>query len=151
VSRVLIARPNDFIVGAISGLLTRLDLTPVPVVTPEALASVPLDEVVGAVVSLAVTSRMPLSFGEVITRLRERAPRLPLIATSLSRALARVQAAIDLELLERSPLVGVPFDPALAGHPLPGAPHAVLVLRALDVEAPTAELEVVLRRHLGLG
>ncbi len=151
VSRVLIARPNDFIVGAISSLFARLDLPPVPVVTPEALASVPLDDVVGAVISLAVTSRMPLSFVEVLARVRERAPGLPVIATSLSRDPALVQAAIDLELRERSPLIGVPFTPALSGHPLPGAPHAVLVLRAMDVEKPTSELEAVVRRHLGLG
>jgi hypothetical protein len=150
VSKVIVARPNDFIVAPFSAVIERLGLSRVPVTTPEALDQVPLEQAVGAVISLAVTSSMPLTFVEVLTRLRARAPRLPLVATSLLRDAERVQSAIDVELAGL-PLVGVRFAPELVAHAALGVPGTVLVVRLADLDAPSAALDAVLRRHFGVG
>ncbi|MFO0601092.1 MAG: hypothetical protein U0228_37635 [Myxococcaceae bacterium] len=146
--KVLLIRPNDFIADAMVSLVVRLGLEALRIRTPAELAKADLAEVVGAVVSTAVTSTMPMSFPEAIASLRRRA-QVPLVATTM---LKDEKKALDFVLAELGNESGfVPFGTTARSPSVLGTPAGVLVLRKDEVEAPTPQLLEVLERHFHRG
>lgn len=142
---VLLVRPNDFIADAMSGLVVRAGLEALRVHSPAELERVRLDDVVGAVISTAVTSAMPMSFAEAVTALRKRSS-VPLVATTLLKDAPRATAFVVAEL---SGLTG--FVPFSGQSPLLGTPGGILVLRKSEIEAPDAQTVDLLSRHFRRG
>jgi hypothetical protein len=151
VSTLLLLRPNDFILRDMEALAARLGVDAQPLRDPGELDAASLDGVVGAVVSTAVTSAMPLSFAEVVGRLRRRAPRMPLAATTLARDGTSTAATIAADLAGIIPHVSlIVIDAGVLAHPALGSHEGVLVLRREDVVDPSARVPESLRRHFRL-
>lgn len=143
--RVLLIRPNDFIADAMSAALMDVGLVPTRIDRPAELESAPLNDVCGAVVSLAVTSAMPLRAVEAVRLLWAR-KQVPLVATTLIRdhqaALesARMEIATELKLLPER--VGAKISL--------GRPSTLLVVRQEDLSTHLPGVLAALRRHLGV-
>lgn len=151
VSSLLLLRPNDFILHDMEALAARLGVEAQALRTPAELETASLGDVVGAVVSTAVTSAMPLSFAEVVSRLRRRAPRMPLAATTLARDGTSTAATIAADLggviAQVAPIV---IDAGVLAHPALGSTPGVLVLRRDDVVNSSERVLETLRRHFHL-
>jgi hypothetical protein len=143
--RVLMIRPHDFIADAMSAALKAVGVAPDRVDRPTELEAAPLNEVCGAVVSLAVTSAMPLRPVEAVRLLWAR-KQVPLIATTLIRdpqaALegARLEIATELKLLPEG----------LGARGSLGRPTTLLVLRQEDLTSHLPGVLAALRSHLGV-
>lgn len=147
-SRVLLIRPNDFIADAMVSLVVQAGLEALRIRTPSELAKADLSEVVGAVVSTAVTSAMPMSFAEAVASLRRRS-QVPLVATTL---LKDEKKALAFVLAELGTTAGfVPFSATSFSHPALGTSPGVLVLRKDEVEAPSSMILELLKRHFHPG
>lgn len=147
-SKVLLIRPNDFIADAMVSLVVRLGLEALRIRTPSELAKAELAEVVGAVVSTAVTSTMPMSFAEAVASLRRRS-QVPLVATTM---LKDERKALDFVLAELGSTSGfVPFAATSLAPRALGTSTSVLVLRKDEVEAPTPLTLELLARHFQRG
>ncbi len=144
-ANVLLVRPNDFIADAMSKLLVRAGLEALRVRNPAELEQVQFGGVVGAVISTAVTSAMPMSFSEAVTALRRRSS-VPLVATTLLKDAPRATAFVVAEL---SGLTG--FVPFSGQSPHLGTPDGILVLRKSEIEAPDTQTVELLSRHFRRG
>src|SRR5574341_1148497 len=83
--KVLLARPNDFLVIAMRSAVERAGFEPVALRSLEDCTAVGAGEVAGAVISTAVTSSVSESVGRVFTAIRSKYPRLPVaVATMLA-------------------------------------------------------------------
>jgi hypothetical protein len=89
---VLLARPHPFIVAEMAPFLADAGYRVERAHAPEDLDA-PHQDVVGAVVSLALTSEMPLSAEAVLRRLRSRRAGLPIVFAALLRSEHGVRAA----------------------------------------------------------
>lgn len=145
---VLLLRPNDFIADSMALLLTKLGLHPLRAASLSDLEQLPLDEVVGAVISTAATSVVQLTFVEAVAKLRSRARTLPLIVSTMVREIPRAALAVGKELEFVDPSLEV-VPPTLAGlqSPLLGTPRGVLMLRKDDVESATETTLELVTRH----
>ncbi|MGM0552392.1 MAG: hypothetical protein ACQETK_01065 [Pseudomonadota bacterium] len=128
---VLLARPHPFIVTAMGPFLRERGLTPVKPEGPDRLADQARDAV-GVVISMAVTSDIPLDPGGVLARVREGNPDVPVLFAALLD-FAQVERNV-LHLLEQQQpgarVYGVHSDSAV---PL-GRPSAALYLSRADLE-----------------
>jgi hypothetical protein len=147
--RVLLIRPNDFIADQLTSLLRALDIEATRFSSVPALEAADWAGVVGAVVSTAVTSSMPLSVPQAVNLARRRA-RVPLVMTTMLENERTALELVQRELTELPQLVLFGVQPATRTHPALGTPDGVLVLRKREIEQ-RAELTVeLLGRHLGL-
>jgi hypothetical protein len=145
--RVVLLRPNDFIVDAMLALL-KLEgfdarrLHHLGELTQEDPAALR-----GAVASTAASSAVRESFVEVVTRLKQFAPDAPLVATTMARDLGIAQDSLERELKQ----VGPGFEVVRPGAgPRPralGTPSGVLLLRKEEIEAAGPATREALRRH----
>ncbi|MBL8921947.1 MAG: hypothetical protein JNJ54_24065 [Myxococcaceae bacterium] len=136
--KLLLARPHDFIVKLMSETAIALGLEPVRLSSLDELRGLPGLEFVGAVVSLAPTSTVRASPGEVHAALRARWPTKPLVVTGLSTlASARQGVRVDLPGVE---LLGFAERPARAG--------AALYLSEADLRASQGAVLDALAAHL---
>lgn len=148
---VFLVRPNDFIAEAMTALLSNIGAQALRLTSPAELEGAVLAGATGIVVSTAVTSEMPLSFDVVVRKVRQRAPAVPILATTLMHDVARAGDAVKAELVNLvEPLTVIPPGPRAGDHPALGHSTAVLVLRKQDIdEASPRTLELV-RRHFRL-
>lgn len=147
--RVLLVRPNDFILDSMVALMVRLGFEPLRVASPKELEVISLGGVVGAVISTAVTSTMAMSFVEAVQLLRRRAPALPLIATTMVREVAKASSVVEGELAELQPRMrALAISPATLTNAALGTSQVVLVLRKDDAEAGTPLVDNALVQHL---
>ena len=148
--RVLLVRPNDFIVDAMTSLIVRSGHEALRVASSQELEHVSLTGVVGAVVSTAVTSVMPLSFAEAVRALRRRAPGIRLIATTMQRETAKAVAQVNAELgAVDLTLRAMAIEPVTSHQATLGTAGGVLVLRKEDVESRAPGVLDAFVRHLG--
>lgn len=148
--RVLLIRPNDFIADAMTSLVTRAGLQAFRVRTPSEFQLVELRGVVGAVVSTAVTSSIPMTFLEAVVTFRKRS-MVALVATTMARDDTLATQFVARELANCSlGLVPLPSSPASLAHRQLGTTKGLLVLRKDQIDAPEATTLELLRRHFGL-
>ena len=82
-NKVILARPNPFIVEKMRGLLEMCGYTPAPIKDIHELEDMDPAEVVGAVVSTTVVSSVGESAVDVIAALRERFKGVPVLFASM--------------------------------------------------------------------
>lgn len=97
VMKVLLARPHDFLVDKVRSVLERLHLEPVVLQSVRELATLPGQEFVGVVISLAPTSSVRESVADVHRAVRARWARRPIVFTGLS-SLASAQRGLRTEV-----------------------------------------------------
>ncbi len=128
---VLLARPHPFIVTAMGPFLRERGLTPVKPEGPERLAD-QARNAIGVVISMAVTSDMPLDPAGVLERVRAGNAAVPVLFAALLD-FAQVERNV-LHLLEQqhpdARVYGVHSD---SGAPL-GRPSSGLYLSRADLE-----------------
>lgn len=148
-SRVALIRPNDFIVGSMSALIIKLGLEPVRPSNAHELQTLSLGDLIGAVVSTAVSSPMPLSFPDAAWALRQRS-EVPMIATTMMRDTASAVTFVAGEL-KGKPGDFTVFGPSDANAPrLIGSPKGLLVLRFEEIQAAATPTLEVVKRHFHL-
>lgn len=147
--RVALIRPNDFIVGSMSALITRLGLEPVKPQDVHSLKTLALDDLIGAVVSTAVSSPMPLSFPDAAWMLRQRT-EVPMIATTMMRDAAASVAFVAAELKGKPGDFSVFSAGDANAARLIGSPKGLLVLRFEEIQAAAAPTLEVVKRHFHL-
>lgn len=95
--KVLLARPHDFVVEDMKKWLVELGVEPVRLSALAQLEAHAERDVAAVVVSTAVTSSVPATFGEALAACRRRFPRVPVVIAGLSAvASARAGFASDL-------------------------------------------------------
>lgn len=144
----MLLRPNDFIADSMATLLTKLGLQPLRAASLRDLDQLPLDEVVGAVISTAPTSVVQLTFIESIVKVRSRARALPLLVTTMVREIPRAALALGKELEFADPTLEVVLPTAVGlQSPLLGTSRGVLMLRKEDVESADETILALVSRH----
>ncbi|MDP2270112.1 MAG: hypothetical protein Q8N23_09895 [Archangium sp.] len=140
--KVLLARPNDFLVYDMSAWLRSLGLEPVRLSKLSELTAHPVTEIAGLVLSSAVTSAIPESLGAAMGAVRKVFPRKPVLISGLARLeSARVGLARELE---GATLKG-PAEPAAWGQP-----GVLLYVHGDQLHARDPDLQKAARQHLGL-
>ncbi len=113
-SHVLLVRPHDFIVEEMHSILQQAGFRPVRIADLGELSRFDDRSISGAVVSTAVTSVVPLSFGEVLERVRGAFPSIPLAAAALSHDLEKAVSIVRGELkAQHRDMVIVPVEQAI--------------------------------------
>ncbi len=82
-NKVILARPNPFIVDKMKGFLETCGYTPAPIKDIHEIEDIDPAEVVGAVVSTTVVSSVGESAVDVIAALRERFRGVPVLFASM--------------------------------------------------------------------
>lgn len=141
--KVLLARPNDFLVNDMSVWLRSLGVEPVRLSKLSELAAHPVAEVAGLVLSSAVTSTIPESLGAAMAAVRKVFPHKPVLIAGLAR-LESARAGLGRELAGAT-LKG-PAEPAAWGQP-----SVLLYVHGDHLHARDADLQKAARQHLGLG
>ena len=96
-NRVLVARPNDFIVNFTTESLVRAGFEPVVSHSAEEFAEHLKQPLTGVVISTAVSSQVALSLGQVFQAVRKKHPTVPVAVTTMS-TLATAETAVRAEL-----------------------------------------------------
>lgn len=150
-SFVLLLRPNDFIVDSMASLLTRVGVSPFRVGSIKEIDEMPPREVVGAVISTAVTSVVHLAFAEALSVARHRSRAIPLVVSTMVRDLGQAAESVRRETRFVDPTLEVilPTAAGLTSKHL-GTPSGVLLLRKEDIETAVDTVVELLRRHFGL-
>ena len=132
-NKVLLARPNPFIVDEMKGFLENCGYEPVPIKDLNELGGFPEDEVAGAVVSTTVISSVHESAEGVVEALRQRFPSIPVtFASMLAEEDIEDMLKHKLEKVSSSPNV-LSVKKGLLDHTL-GAPDTFLVVTQDDLK-----------------
>lgn len=141
--KVLLARPHDFLVETMTATLLKLGLEPVRLTGLDALPALPRHEFSGAIISLAASSSVRESMGEVYTAVRRAWPTRPIVFTGLS-SLASARLGLTGEL------PGVRFT-VVGLHETPSdRVDEHLYLAEADLKRAPAQVEAALRVKLRL-
>lgn len=132
VNSILLARPHPFIVADMKPFLERAGYT---VSRIESLTdlSPTASNYSGAVISLAVHSSVDASAGEVFTKLRQVAPRIPVVFASLLPFAKVLRSLESMAEQAQMALHAVSVDAAHEHDPLLGEPTTFLYISVDDL------------------
>ncbi|MGL1887667.1 MAG: hypothetical protein OCD76_14215 [Reichenbachiella sp.] len=83
IKKVLLARPNPFIVNEMQGFIKDCEFDPTPLHDLEQLSNYDRNEVAGIVISTAVNSTVKENFTETLKEVIDTYPALPIVIATL--------------------------------------------------------------------
>lgn len=95
--KILLARPNTFIVNEMTKFINELDYIPVPIKNSSELNNYSSDEIGGIVISTAISSTVNEGYDEMLKLVNEKYASVPVVLVSLI-ALDKFEKAIQLKL-----------------------------------------------------
>ncbi len=149
-SKILLARPHPFIMGAMADALTRAGLVPVSQSTGP-LGALHDPDLVGAVISTAVVSSVTHGYAEVYASIREARPRLPVIFATLVES-PRFARTLGVALARSGwPSEIMTLDAMQAGRTAVHPSEAVLLVDEAAMERSGDRVPTLLRAWLSGG
>jgi len=141
-NKVVLARPNPFIVDEMKGFLVNCGYEPVPIKDLKDLLNIDAAEVAGAVVSNTVVSSVGEKTEEVIAALRQKFPEVPVaIASMVAEDAIEDMLTHKLEKVSANPKV-ISVAKGLLDHSL-GTADTFLVVTQEDMKDMTTSGKII--------